>query len=118
MGELRVATSTEFATHYLVPALQSFLDEHPRLTLRLEIHDEKIDLIAQRIDLAIRGGVLADSSYVSTRLARCREVLCASPAYGAPRRAGFAAGADASPLGDLYTARQPAVCSSDPSRRQ
>ncbi|ASM15211.1 MULTISPECIES: LysR family transcriptional regulator [Serratia] len=81
VGELRVATSTEFATHYLVPALQSFLDEHPRLTLRLEIHDEKIDLIAQRIDLAIRGGVLADSSYVSTRLARCREVLCASPAY-------------------------------------
>jgi DNA-binding transcriptional LysR family regulator len=80
-GELRVATSTEFATHYLVPALQSFLDEHPRITLRLEIHDEKIDLIGQRIDLAIRGGVLADSSYVSTRLARFREVLCASPAY-------------------------------------
>ncbi|TFZ53385.1 LysR family transcriptional regulator [Serratia proteamaculans] len=80
-GELRVATSTEFATHYLVPALQSFLDEHPRITLRLEIHDEKIDLINQRIDLAIRGGVMADSSYVSTRLARFREVLCASPAY-------------------------------------
>ncbi|CAI0947547.1 LysR family transcriptional regulator [Serratia quinivorans] len=80
-GELRVATSTEFATHYLVPALQSFLDEHPRITLRLEIHDEKIDLINQRIDLAIRGGVMADSSYVSTRLARFREVLCASPGY-------------------------------------
>ena len=119
VGELRVATSTEFATHYLVPALQSFLDEHPQLTLRLEIHDEKIDLITQRIDLAIRGGVLADSSYVSTRLARCREVLCASPAYlAAPRRAGFTAGAEPSPLGHLYTARQPAVCPSYPSRRR
>jgi len=81
VGELRIATSTPFAAHYLLPALQSFLDEHPQITLRLEIDDEKIDLISQRIDLAIRGGVLADSSYVSTRIAQCREVLCASPAY-------------------------------------
>lgn len=81
VGDLRISTSTEFAAYYLVPALKSFLDAHPLIRLWLEINDAKDDLIAQRIDIAIRGGKLDDSSYISTRLLHCREILCASPDY-------------------------------------
>lgn len=81
VGDFRIATSTEFAIYYLVPALKNFLDAHPLITLWLEINDAKEDLIAQRIDLSIRGGKMVDSSFVSTRILHCREVLCASPDY-------------------------------------
>lgn len=79
-GELRVSAPVGFANH-LAPALAPFLAEAPQLRLRLLVDDAMIDLIDARIDVAIRVGRLADSSWVARRLCDFDMILCASPQY-------------------------------------
>jgi DNA-binding transcriptional LysR family regulator len=79
-GELRIALPSELAHRHVVPALDDFIKMHPQLSLRLEVSDEKADLIAQRIDLAIRIGDLPDSALVARQIAWFEEVLGATPA--------------------------------------
>jgi len=79
-GELRVSAPVGFANH-LAPALAPFLAEAPQLRLRLLVDDAMIDLIDARIDVAIRVGRLADSSWVARRLCDFDMILCASPEY-------------------------------------
>ena len=84
-GELRLTAPVGFARH-LGPALGPLLVAHPKLTLRLFIDDAPMDLIEQRIDLALRvGGQLADSSFVARKLGDLPFVLVAAPAYLARR---------------------------------
>ena len=86
-GELRVSAPVGFATH-VAPALAPLLAEAPQLRMRLLVDDAMIDLIDARIDVAIRVGRLADSSWIARRLCDFDMILCASPAYlermGAP----------------------------------
>jgi len=79
-GELRVSAPVGFAMH-IAPALAPLLAEAPQLRLRLLVDDAMIDLIDARIDVAIRVGRLADSSWVARRLCDFEMVLCASPDY-------------------------------------
>ncbi|MCK9684117.1 LysR family transcriptional regulator [Scleromatobacter humisilvae] len=87
-GELRVSAPVGFANH-LAPALAPFLAEAPQLRLRLLVDDAMIDLIDARIDVAIRIGRLADSSWIARKLCDFETILCASPDYLA--RAGVPA---------------------------
>jgi DNA-binding transcriptional LysR family regulator len=79
-GELRVAAPVGFAVH-VGPALAPLLAEAPQLRLRLLVDDAMIDLIDARIDVAIRVGRLADSSWVARRLCDFDMILCAAPDY-------------------------------------
>ena len=79
-GELRVAAPVGFASH-IAPALAPLLDSAPQLRLRLLVDDAMIDLIDARVDLAIRVGRMADSTWVARRLGDFESILCASPDY-------------------------------------
>ena len=79
-GELRVSAPVGFANH-IAPALAALLVEAPQLRLRLLVDDAMIDLIDARIDLAIRVGRLADSTWVARKLCDFEVILCASPDY-------------------------------------
>lgn len=65
----------------LCDALAPLLRAHPGSSLRLFLHDEQIDLLAQRIDLAIRVGEREDSSLVARPIADWRLLLCCAPAH-------------------------------------
>lgn len=79
-GELRLSAPVGFARH-VAPALAALLADHPALRLSLLVDDAMIDLIDARIDLALRAGRLADSSWVAQHLCAFEWVLCAAPAY-------------------------------------
>jgi DNA-binding transcriptional LysR family regulator len=79
-GELRVSAPVGFASH-IAPALAPLLVSAPQLRLRLLVDDAMIDLIDARVDLAIRVGRLADSTWVARRLCEFETILCASPDY-------------------------------------
>lgn len=79
-GELRISAPVGFARH-LAPALAPLLAAHPGLTLRLLVDDAMIDLVDARVDLALRAGRLADSTWVARRLCSFEMLLCAAPAY-------------------------------------
>ncbi|MFD2756640.1 LysR family transcriptional regulator [Comamonas terrae] len=79
-GELRMSAPAGFAPH-AAPALGSWLARNPALRLRLLMDDATIDLIQARVDLALRFGTLADSSWVARHLGRSATLLCASPKW-------------------------------------
>lgn len=79
-GELRLSAPVGFARH-VAPALGQLLADHPGLRLRLLVDDAPIDLIDARVDLAVRFGRLADSTWVARRLCGMQWWLCAAPAW-------------------------------------
>ncbi len=83
-GELRIAMTVGFGRR-LGPALSSLLAAHPGLRLHLQVEDGFTDLVAHRIDLAIRFGRLPDSQWVAQRIGTLHSGLYASPAYLAQR---------------------------------
>jgi DNA-binding transcriptional LysR family regulator len=80
VGELRMSAPVGFARH-VAPALAPLLADHPGLRLLMLVDDEMIDLIDARIDLALRAGRLADSSWAARRLCSFEWLLCGAPAY-------------------------------------
>ena len=55
--------------------------QYPLLEVDLHVSDAVIDIAAERVDVAIRIGVLPDSDLLATRLAPQRRIACASPGY-------------------------------------
>jgi len=58
-----------------------FLRLNPRVDARVVLLDRTVDLIEEGLDVAVRIGVLADSSLIATRVGSVRQIVCASPGY-------------------------------------
>ena len=90
-GMLRVTTSSSFADAQLTDALIDFQQRFPRVEIVLSVGDKAADLVAERVDLAVRITNTLDPAMITRPLAQCRSMLCAAPAYvqrhGMPRSA-------------------------------
>jgi DNA-binding transcriptional LysR family regulator len=84
-GVLRVNAPMSFGFLHVGPALPDFLSACPELSLDLTLNDRMVDLVEEGYDMAVRIGVLPDSSLVARRLAPCRLLPCAAPDYLAAR---------------------------------
>jgi DNA-binding transcriptional LysR family regulator len=80
-GTLRITASVSFGLKCIVPLLPDFRSMYPDLTMDLVLTDANVDLFAERIDLAIRLGLLADSTSIAQQLIQTRYFICASPQY-------------------------------------
>jgi len=80
-GTLRVTAATVFGAKHIVPLLPELTKKYPELSLDLNLTDSYLDLIDERIDVAIRLGTLKDSSYIAKKLADMEYYICASPDY-------------------------------------
>ena len=80
-GSLRINAPMAFGRLHLSRLTAAFLKQYPDINVDLMMDDKIVGLVADRFDIAIRIGDLADSSLVARRLAPCRRVLCASPEY-------------------------------------
>lgn len=80
VGLVRLTSSVAFGQAVLVPALALLHARHPRLELDLVLTDKVLDLVADRIDLAVRFGPAPDdSTMVAQQLVPTRYRVCASP---------------------------------------
>ena len=80
-GTLSLTAPVLYGKLKVVPIVAEYRRRFPQVAVRLLLLDRNVSLIEEGLDLAIRVGVLADSSLVAVELARVRRVLCASPAY-------------------------------------
>ena len=80
-GLLRVTTSLAFATHQLAPVLSEFLARHPLVQLDLMPTDRVVDIVDEGIDVAIRIGRLADTSFMARKIGEDKRLICAAPSY-------------------------------------
>jgi len=80
-GRLRVNAASPFMLHAIVPYVGEFRARYPDITLELNTDDLVIDLLEQRTDIAIRIGVLADSTLHARLLGHSPLNILASPEY-------------------------------------
>ncbi|MDP2372780.1 LysR family transcriptional regulator [Reyranella sp.] len=89
-GLLRVTTSLAFSTHQLAPVILEFMARHPLVQLELLPTDRVIDMVEEGVDIAIRIGRLADTSFMARKIGEDKRLICAAPSYlarhGTPRR--------------------------------
>ncbi|UGA43202.1 LysR family transcriptional regulator [Bradyrhizobium quebecense] len=89
-GNIKLSAPTLFGSRHIAPLVRTFLERHPDITLQLALEDRLVDLIDERIDIALRIGHLTDSSLRARRIGEVRRIVVASPDYlkrhGRPRR--------------------------------
>src|SRR3546814_11296799 len=74
----------------LNPRLPLFRQRRPSLRIDFVIADKRQDLINEAVDVALRFGLLHDSSMMARKLGTSARMMVASPAYveraGSPRK--------------------------------
>lgn len=80
-GLLRLSVSTSFGQAQLGAAIAEYVKRYPLVKVDLQMLDRTVNLVDERIDLAIRTSNDLDPNLIARRLTVCRSVVCATPAY-------------------------------------
>lgn len=80
-GRLRVTASASLAQARLAGAMADFLALYPDCEVELVVLERAVNLVEERIDLAVRISNQLDPNLVARPLGRFSSVLCAAPAY-------------------------------------
>lgn len=86
-GLLRISCSQFLAHQILAPVVQQYLASYPQASVNFHVSSQTVDLVAERIDLAIRITNELDPNLIARRLGECESVVCAAPSYLAARAA-------------------------------
>jgi DNA-binding transcriptional LysR family regulator len=80
-GVVRITAPIDFGPLELPRLVTALARKHPGLVLDLMLTGRRLDLVEEGIDLAIRGGVLDDSTLVARKLFASELGVYASPGY-------------------------------------
>jgi DNA-binding transcriptional LysR family regulator len=80
-GLLRVSAPLDLGRHWLLPRLSVFLARYPEVECDLSLTDRFVDLVDERIDVALRMGDVGDGRLVRKRLGMTAAIFCAAPGY-------------------------------------
>ncbi|ENW51777.1 MULTISPECIES: LysR family transcriptional regulator [Acinetobacter calcoaceticus/baumannii complex] len=80
-GKLRVTSTPSFTQAQLMTAIVDFQAHYPKVEIEMMMLDGTVDLVEDRIDLAIRLSNRIEEGLIARHLAVCHSVICASPAY-------------------------------------
>lgn len=80
-GTLRLTASVAFGNRCLIPLLPEFRERYPEMKLELLFTDTVLDLVTERIDLAVRLVRHIDADFIAVKLFDTQYRVCASPAY-------------------------------------
>ncbi|WP_077925918.1 LysR family transcriptional regulator, partial [Wohlfahrtiimonas larvae] len=80
-GKIRIDAATPVVLHILTPLIVEFTELYPDITIELSNHEHIIDLLKEKVDLAIRVGNLEDSSLHAKLLMQSQLHIVASADY-------------------------------------
>ncbi len=80
-GLLRLSVSTEMARELLAPHLAEYLRLYPDVSLDIQVNNERINMIQDGIDIALRAGTPDNDHVVAKKLCDIRFGLYAAPGY-------------------------------------
>lgn len=80
-GEMTVTAPVAFGRLHVVPVVNQFLAAFPEITIRLHLTDRLINLVDDKVDLAVRIGELPNTRQTAIRVGSLRRVVCGSPKY-------------------------------------
>lgn len=80
-GLLKITAATTFGERYIAPLVNEFHTLYPQLKISMHLTNRQLELIEEGYDIAIRMGVLKESTLVARRLCHRREFVVGSPDY-------------------------------------
>jgi DNA-binding transcriptional LysR family regulator len=84
-GDLVITAPIVFGRLRVLPVVTQFLQSYSDIDIRMVLSDRAVNLVEDRVDVAVRIGALPDSSLVATRVGTIRRIVCGSPGYFARR---------------------------------
>jgi len=91
-GTIKMTVPTISGELLLAEAIAEFCQQHPKLVVDVRLENEFVDLVKEGLDLAIRTGVLEDSSMIAKPLIESNWIVCCAPKYiashGEPKELG------------------------------
>ncbi|ROL68136.1 LysR family transcriptional regulator, partial [Pseudomonas protegens] len=78
-GKLRISSTAEYAETFVLPILPLFTARYPEVRLSYHFNSSLNDLVAEKLDLVIRLGHLADSGFKGRKLGDYGIALVAGP---------------------------------------
>ncbi|HEX7114651.1 MAG TPA: LysR family transcriptional regulator [Steroidobacter sp.] len=89
-GTVRISCTAALGVMHVSRLIFAFQERYPDIAIDLSLTDERIDLVREGVDIALRLGPLADSSMKLRLLGQSRRLLVAAPQYlaahGTPSR--------------------------------
>lgn len=80
-GPVTLTCPVAYGNKFVAPIIPKFVEKNPDVQIRLHLSDRLLDLLQDKVDLAIRVAELRESSLIVRKLANNRRVLVASPDY-------------------------------------
>ena len=80
-GTLRIMAPTSFGSFHLSRMVAEYLKVHSHVSIEMILTERMPDLVEEGLDIAIRIGVLGDSSLFARKIADARMIVCASASY-------------------------------------
>lgn len=80
-GELRIALSSDMGRNLVIPWLDEFMDNHPKVSLKTNISDSNIDFYRDSVDIALRYGSPDDANLYGFKICNVPALLCATQTY-------------------------------------
>jgi DNA-binding transcriptional LysR family regulator len=84
-GTIRISCTAAFGILHVSPLIFAFQDQYPGIGIDLSLTDERVNLVREGVDIALRLGPLTDSSMKLRALGKSRRLLVAAPDYLAAR---------------------------------
>ncbi|MGO6966215.1 LysR family transcriptional regulator, partial [Rhizobium johnstonii] len=89
-GAVRLSCTAALGVMHITRLIFDFQDKHPDIRVDLNLTDERIDLVREGVDVALRLGPLADSAMKLHALGESHRLLVGAPTYlsvhGRPER--------------------------------
>ncbi|RRD01801.1 LysR family transcriptional regulator [Amphritea balenae] len=80
-GRLRISCPPSLGQDILIPVFKTYLERYPGVDIDLHVSNQAVNLIEERIDLAIRITNELDPNLIARKLGECASVVCTAPDY-------------------------------------
>ena len=80
-GHIKLTAPVTYGEQKILPLVNDFIQQHSEVQVSAYLSNQKVDMVEQGFDLAIRLGRLADSTLMAKKLGSRTNYLCASPQY-------------------------------------
>jgi DNA-binding transcriptional LysR family regulator len=80
-GVLKISLPVTYGREVIAPMIPELLLEYPALQIDAQFLDRTVDIVSEGFDVAIRVGLIRDSSLRARKIGSFRSLLVASPSY-------------------------------------
>ncbi len=80
-GKIKISAPVTYGERHIIPLINQFLIRYPQVEIQVQLTNQRINLIEEGYDLAIRLGQLDDSSLIAKRISSRDHFVCAAPSY-------------------------------------